>query len=41
MEFDVHFFEAIKEKNIDDRTEEIVKEIFKLFIDENRCKCAS
>jgi len=41
MEFDVHFFEAIKEKKIDDGTEEIVKEIFKLFIDRKRCKYVS
>jgi arginase family enzyme len=41
MEFDVHFFEAIKEKKIDDRAEEIVKQIFKLFIDKSRCKYAS
>ena len=41
MEFDIHFFEAIKEKKIDDRTEEIVKEIFKLFIDKNGCKYES
>lgn len=41
MEFDVHFVEAIKEKKVDDRTEEIVKAIFKLFIDKNGCNDAS
>lgn len=37
MEFDVHFFEAVKEKKIDDRADEIVKEIFRLFINKNGC----
>lgn len=40
MEFDVHFFEAIEQKKIDDRTEEIVKEIFRLFINKNGCQYA-
>jgi len=41
MEFDVHFFEVINEKKIDDRTEEIVEEIFKLFVNKNGRKYAS
>jgi len=41
MEFDVHFIEAIKERKVDDRAEEIVKAIFKLFIDKNGCADAS
>ena len=41
MEFDVHFFEAIKEKRIGDGTEEIVKEIFRLFVNKNGCKYES
>jgi arginase family enzyme len=41
MEFDVHFIEAIKGKKNDDKAEEIVREIFKLFIDKNRCKYTS
>lgn len=41
MEFDVHFIEAIKEKKIDDRSEEIVKTIFELFIGKNGCTDAS
>jgi arginase family enzyme len=41
MEFDVHFIEAVKEKKIDDKAEEIVREIFKLFIGQNICAYAS
>jgi arginase family enzyme len=41
MESDVHFFEAIKEKKVDDSSEEIVKAIFRLFIDKNGTKDAS
>jgi arginase family enzyme len=41
MEFDVYFFEVINEKKIDDRTEEIVKEIFKLFVNQNGHKYVS
>ncbi len=40
MESDVHFLEAIKGKKVD-RTEKIVKAIFKLFIDQNGCRHAS
>lgn len=41
MELDIHFFEAVKEKKIDDRTDEIVKEIFRLFINKNGIKYVS
>jgi arginase family enzyme len=41
MELDVHFLGAIKEKKIDDRTGEIAQEIFKLFINKERCRYAS
>ena len=35
MEFDIHFWEVIREKGMDDRTEVIVKEIFRLFVNRN------
>lgn len=35
MEFDVHFFGAVKERKMNDRADEIVKEIFRLFINKN------
>jgi arginase family enzyme len=41
MEFDVHFFEAIKEERIGDGTKEIVKEIFRLFVNRNGCNNGS
>lgn len=41
MEFDVHFFEEAKESNVDDNTEEIIKEIFEIFINKNKSKFAS
>jgi arginase family enzyme len=41
MELDIHFFEAVKEKKIGDRTDEIVKEIFRLFINKNGIKYVS
>ncbi len=40
MESDIHFCEAIKEKKVD-RTEEIIKAIFKLFINDNGRRYAS
>lgn len=41
MELDVHFFEAAKEGDVDDRTEDIVKEIFELFVNRNESKYLS
>ena len=32
MEFDIHFFEAIKREKNKDKTEEIISEIFKVFV---------
>ncbi len=41
MEFDVHFFEAVKKREMDDRADEIVREIFRLFINHNKCSYPS
>lgn len=41
MEFDIHFWGAIKDKKIDDRTEEVVKEIFRVFVNHKGGKDAS
>lgn len=35
MEFDVHFFDVAKEKIVNDCTEQVIKEIFEIFLNKN------